>query len=223
MTDWQTLSILRTSKWIHLEASDILYADSHFRISVDWFSQSCDLGVAEKRMRNVTLEMCYSEMSLLESELPPLNADVYYLPGREIAFHSFAKICDTEKVLKRVVCCVEVDEDTVQSTEDGELEHLKKLGHRLTRFSGVREIIVKLAYCLIERLWWPGEEPKLPATPLLKHLKPLFVSYTEDMDASVDQMHVQCFIFRNPTPSQERSLITGQDSNTTIDGEENLA
>ena len=168
----------------------------------------------KNRMRNITIHINYDDVSLLGSELPPLDAGVSNLPSCVLAFYNFAKVCDTEKTLERVAVYVGIDDYTVQSTKDGELKHLEKLGHRLARFPGVREIIVKLAYRLIERLWWPGEEPKLSATPLLKHLKPLFGSHTEDMDASVDQMHVQRFIFRGPTSSQERRLLAGLDSDT---------
>ena len=217
MTDWRTLSILRTSKRIHLEASDILYAHSHFRISVDWFSQSCDLGVAEKRMRNVTLEMCYSEMSLLESELPQLDVRVDDMPGRELVFHRFAKVCGTEKALRRFTVFVVIPDYIVQSTEDGELEHLAELGLRLAKFSGVQEIVVELLYCLVERLWSFGTEPKLSATALLRRLKPLFRYYTEETEVRYNDSHIQRFIFRGPTSSQERRLIAGLDSNTISD------
>ena len=220
MIDWQTLSILQTSKSNYLEASDVLFAHSHFRISADWFSQSCDLGVTDKRMSNVTLEICYSEMSLLGSELPQPDVSVFDLPGGELVFHRFASLCGTEKALRRFTVCVVIPDYVVLNTEGGELEHLEKVGQRLARFSGIREIRVALVYCLDERFWWPSEEPRLSAIPLLKHLKPLSGSYTKETYTDLGRLHVQRFIFRDITPSQERRLITGLDTNTTIDCKE---
>ena len=108
----------------------------------------------------------------------------------------------------------------MQSEENGEPGHLEKLGHRLARFSRAREIVVELIYNLFKTPWKPGTEPKFSAIPLLKYLKPWFGSYTEEIEVSYDDFHLQRFIFRNPVSFQEGRLINGPDSNATLDGEE---
>lgn len=166
MTDWRTLSILRTSKLIHLEASNVLYAHSHFHISTDWSITRVD----EKKLRNVSFHIDYDYVSfhinydygvsLLEFELPRLDVDVFDLPDRDITLHSFARFCDTEKALKKVTVRVAFTIATVLDNQNRELEKLEILGHRLARFWGVEEIIVELIYDLCSMLWVPGAEPK---------------------------------------------------------------
>lgn len=220
MTDWQTLSILLTSKLIHREASDVLYAHSNFRVLADWPSQSYYRRVNEKRLRNITFDMTYHDALLFGPELPGPDVGVFDLPDYELVFHHFAKVFDTEKALRRVAVCVIMPEDILESAEDGELEQLGKLGHRLAGFSGLREIVVELIYDLGASPWWPGTEPRLSATGLLRQLKPLFWYYTEEIEVRPNDAVLQRFIFWDPIPSQEGRLITSLDNDTTIDGEE---
>ena len=199
LTDWHTLSILQTSKLIHLEASSILYAHSRFHITNYEDSQSLYLRVNEKRMGNVTIYIDYTEVSQLEAELPRLDLDESDLPGRELAFHNFAKACRVQTTLKSFEVCVIMPNETVQSAEGAEATHLEKLGQRLARFLGVQQISVNLIHPLSRTSWTHGAEPKILATPLLKHLRPWFGSYKEENAFNMDVEYLlQRFMFRDP-------------------------